>query len=478
MLNKLQAIMLLVIHSLLLGFLLSSISYAQPEIMWSNTFGGTGFDNAESVIETDDGNIVLVNIGNLIKLDALGNILWSIGLNGTGKSVVQSADGGYVVTGIASGSSGNTNIMILKVDSAGNIIWRKVSDLSDDEEGLDISQNANGEFIVVGYHHRYHSYSSSVLIAGFSVNGGLLWKKKIASGYVDRGEGIKTLSDGNIIVTGSFVSNSADAGDLLLLKLGAEGDTLWIKTYGGGGWDTGKKVIETADGGLLAVGNINLFGSSKQDLWIIKTDSNGDSLWSKTIGGPSNESAYSVIESDIGGYIVVGDSGVGDHHAGGGDLWLLKIDENGDLLWSKTFGGGGSDGGRSIFSTEDGGFVVSGFKSDSGNFDAWILRFGPEQAIEVDEDHSSLPSEFSLSKNYPNPFNPTTTIEYSLPRSGEVSLIIYNLLGGEVTRLVDSFQSAGVYQKEWDALNIASGIYFYRFQAGDFVQTRKMLLLK
>ncbi len=450
--------------------------------MWSNTFGGAGTDIAESVIETDDGNFVLVNIGNLIKIDSNGNQLWSIGLNGTGKSVVQSADGGYVITGTASSSSGGIriNLMITKSSAEGDITWKTVLNLSDDEVGHDISLNADGEFVVTGRSHPYHSFTQSVLVAGFGVDGGLLWKRKFSGGFIDKGEGIKTLSDGNIIVTGSFVSNSANAGDLLLLKLGAEGDTLWIKTYGGGGWDTGNKVIETADGGLLAVGNINLFGSRKQDLWIIKTDSNGDSLWSKTIGGPSNESAYSVIESDIGGYIVVGDSGVGDHHAGGGDLWLLKIDENGDLLWSKTFGGGGSDGGRSIFSTEDGGFVVSGFKSksDSVNPDAWIIRFAPEQAIDVNEDHSSLPSEFSLSKNYPNPFNPTTTIEYSLPLSGDILLIVYNLIGEKVALLYSGNTPAGNHKVIWDASSLASGIYFYRFQAGDFVQTRKMLLLK
>lgn len=478
MLNKFQAILLLVINSLLLGSLLPSFSYAQPEIMWSNTFGGAGVDNVESVIETDDGNFVLVNIGNLIKIDSDGNRLWSVGLSGTGKSVVQSADGGYVITGSVSDGSGGIDLMITKSSAEGEISWKTVLDLIDDEVGHDISSNADGEFIVTGRSHPYHSFTQSVLVASFDAEGGLLWKRKFSGGYIDNGKGIKILSDGNIIVTGSFVSNSEDAGDLLFLMLRAEGDTLWIKTYGGGGWDIGNKVIETADGGLLAVGSINLFGSRKQDLWIIKTDANGDSLWSRTFGGPSNESAYSVIESNIGGYIVVGDSGVGDHHAGGGDLWLLKIDENGNLLWSETFGDGGSDGGRSIFGTEDGGFVVSGFKSEAGNINAWILRFAPEQLIGLDENRSNIPSEILLSNNYPNPFNPTTTIEYSLSQSGNVSLTVYNLIGEEVALLYSGNMPAGNHKVIWDASSLASGLYIYRLQAGEIVRTKKMLLLK
>ena len=93
----------------------------------------------------------------------------------------------------------------------------------------------------------------------------------------------------------------------------------------------------------------------------------------------------------------------------------------------------------------------------------------------VDE---AIPFVYSLNQNYPNPFNPATTIEYSLPNAGDVTLIIYNLLGEEVARLIDSYQPSGEHNTTWNASNVSSGIYFFRLQAGDFVQTRKMVLLK
>ena len=98
--------------------------------------------------------------------------------------------------------------------------------------------------------------------------------------------------------------------------------------------------------------------------------------------------------------------------------------------------------------------------------------------IGVEDEMAGIPTEYSLSNAYPNPFNPMTTIEYSLPNMGEVSLIVYNLLGEEVTRLISEIQQAGYHKVTWDASNNSSGIYFYRLQSGRFTQARKMALLK
>ena len=98
--------------------------------------------------------------------------------------------------------------------------------------------------------------------------------------------------------------------------------------------------------------------------------------------------------------------------------------------------------------------------------------------IGIEQTESSSPVKYSLSQNHPNPFNPVTTISYSLPRSGDVTLIIYNLLGEEIARLVDGFQQAGEHTTVWNASKVSSGIYFYRLGAGNFAETKKMILLK
>ena len=135
-------------------------------------------------------------------------------------------------------------------------------------------------------------------------------------------------------------------------------------------------------------------------------------------------------------------------------------------------------------------FVEALAINSSGHVFAGTIRGGVFRSVgstvSVQEIAGEMPRSFVLSQNYPNPFNPETTIEYSLPTSADVSLIVYNLLGEEIARLIYERKPAGSHTIEWDASNVASGIYLYRlqasptsvWQAGDFVQTRKMLLLK
>jgi plastocyanin len=96
----------------------------------------------------------------------------------------------------------------------------------------------------------------------------------------------------------------------------------------------------------------------------------------------------------------------------------------------------------------------------------------------IDDDGSQIPVEFDIAQNYPNPFNARTAIEYSLPRDSHVRIVIYNLLGQDIETLVDQGEPAGKHQVIWDASDVPTGVYFYRIEAGDFTQTRKMLLAK
>ena len=98
--------------------------------------------------------------------------------------------------------------------------------------------------------------------------------------------------------------------------------------------------------------------------------------------------------------------------------------------------------------------------------------------VGVENEGAGLPIEYSLSQNYPNPFNPETTIRYALPEASRVSIVVYNLQGEEVARLIDNVQSAGNYSTIWNTSNVTSGVYIYRLQAGSFVQTKKMILMK
>ena len=182
-----------------------------------------------------------------------------------------------------------------------------------------------------------------------------------------------------------------------------------------------------------------------------------------------------------GDYAVVGahdDDNNGDHS---GSAYLFKRTGTSWTEEAKLLASDGAAGDHFGVVSISGGYVVVGayFDDDNGtDAGSAYLYTGFATPVGVESEIAGLPAEFALSQNYPNPFNPETVIEFALPRSGDVSLVVYNLRGEEVALLLSGTMPAGNHRVSWDASNVSSGIYFYRLQAGDFVQTRKMVLLK
>ena len=164
--------------------------------------------------------------------------------------------------------------------------------------------------------------------------------------------------------------------------------------------------------------------------------------------------------------------------AGSNDFYLVKTNNQGDRLWTRTYGGICDDYAYSVQQTADGGYIMAGFTYSFGadNGDFYLVKLGAETSGEPIS--LSLPLRYSLHPNYPNPFNPSTRIAYDLPSPSSVTLEIFDLLGRRVTTLAKGVQPAGNYSIPFDGSALPSGLYFYRLQAGDFVQTQKMVLLK
>ena len=150
-----------------------------------------------------------------------------------------------------------------------------------------------------------------------------------------------------------------------------------------------------------------------------------------------------------------------------------------DTLWTRIYGGSAGDWAYCVQQTADGGYVLAGWTNSfgAGSQDFYLVKTGPDQSG-TDVASGGVPAQYALYPNYPNPFNPSTQIVYDLVKAGHVSLQVFDLLGREVAVLAEEMQPAGTHFVSFDGSNFSSGIYFYRLQAGDFVQTRKMALLK
>jgi len=461
-----------------------------PDTLWTKTFGGGNFDFGYSVQQTFDGGYVIAGetssfgVGGsdvwLIKTDANGDTLWTktygSSLFDGGYSVQQTSDGGYIITGNFAGTAGtDSDVWLIKTDSNGDSLWTKTFGKDFVHNfGYSVQQTSDGGYIVAGTTQTFGIGTGEVYLIKTDVNGDSAWTRKFGFGG-GRSEGfsVQQTSDEGYIITG-FTSalGPSGAGDVLLIKTDANGNSLWTKNYGEFGFDTGRSVQQTSDGGYIITGFYTTSGTDP-NLWLLKTDANGDTLWTKFFDSGFSDDGYAVKQTSDGGYILTGLTG------STGDIWLIKTDVNGDSLWTKTFGGSGIDQGNSVQQTSDGGYIITGYTGSfgSGSSDVWLIKVAPDVTA-IDDDVKTIAYDYALQQNYPNPFNPSTTIKFSIPSQSFTTLKVYDVLGNEIVGLVNEQLPAGNYKFSFVADNLPSGIYFYRITSGSFTAVKKMTLLR
>jgi hypothetical protein len=423
----------------------------------------------------------------LIKTNDSGDTLWTKTFGGNdyeeGWEVQQTTDGGYVlIGGTRSFGAGDYDAWLIKIDSFGDTLWTKMIGGSYQERGRSIRQTIDGGYIITGSTESFGDFSNVWLIKTDSL-GDTLWTKSFGGNEVEEGWSIQKTTDGGYIIVGRTESFGAGSWDTWLIKTDSLGDTLWTKTYGGTGTDYCYSIQQTIDGGYILTGYTTSFGVGSDDIWLIKTDSSGNKLWIKTFGGINSDRGYSGQQTKDGGYILTG----GTASFGVGALWLIKTDSSGDTMWTKTLRD--TSVGRSIQNTADGGYIIAGITSSlsAGLTDIYLLKTTPDVS-NLEPNKNLIPFDFSLAQNYPNPFNPSTKISWQVPVGSWQTLKIYDVLGNEVATLVDEYKPAGSYEVEWNASELPSGVYFYQLfvsnlqskerKTENYIETKKMVLLK
>lgn len=200
-----------------------------------------------------------------------------------------------------------------------------------------------------------------------------LWTQTFGGSDWDSGESVEQTADGSFVQLGYTKSFGAGNYDFWLIKTDADGKEIWSRTFGGSGYDRGYSLEKTADGGFILLGETQSYGAGSADFWLIKTDSEGNEIWNQTFGGTEIDKGYSVQQTTDGGYVLLGDT---KSFGTGYDLWVIRVDGDGNELWSKAFGGSEDDRGRSVQETTGGGFALLGetksYGSGTSNF--WLIK--------------------------------------------------------------------------------------------------------
>jgi len=346
-----------------------------------------------------------------------------------GRSVDLTYDGGYITTGI--NTSSTAGAYLIKANSQGDTIWTKMF---------------NNNEIYLGY-------------------------------------AVRQVSDSGFVITGEVRTPNSEVA---LVKTDSSGNILWKRSFGESEYDCGYSVQETSDKGFIITGIHRPPGGSESSshLYIIKTDSMGNAEWIKKHGN-SRSYGSDVKETSDGGFIVTGHEFRIDKPGG---MYLVRTDAWGDTLWTRFFEF--LEQGNSITVTNNGDYVITGYISTEESWnDVFLLKTNSEgllTGIDNKINHSKLNIESNNTYSlhcYPNPFNPTTSIEFSIPNDAKATISVFNLLGRKVSTLLAGNRNAGVYRISWDGRDdsgaqLPAGVYLCRMQAGEFMKTIKMVLVR
>lgn len=326
-------------------------------------------------------------------------IEWQMSYGGSNfdypRNSLMTSDGGYIMFGYSSSNDGNiTNnhgsfdFWVIKINEFGELQWQKTLGGSNAEYGESIRETSDG-YIVVGNTYSndgdvngLNGVNSDAWIVKLNYYGEIQWQKTMGNSGNDRATNIITTSDGGYIVTAEKNmgiqqgTTYYETAQYWIIKIGSEGNTQWEKTYGGIGNSIPYDILQTSDGGYVVLGetsshNGDVIGNhgplESVDIWLLKLNSIGDIIWQSCYGGSGYERGFKIIETNNNGFIIAGDSDsndgdlMGTIHNGYSDIWIIKIDSIGVIEWQKNYGGSFTNYAFDIFQTSDNGYVFAGY---------------------------------------------------------------------------------------------------------------------
>jgi len=359
-------------------------------LAWSRTYGGSGYELAYGVDRALDGGYFVAGWTDgwgeggrdlwVVKTDAAGVVVSDRTYGRAGDDyawkVRRTLDGGCVLAGaIRPDGSSASRFWVLKLDAELNEEWQRTFD-GDWLWATAILQADDGGYVVAG------PRNNSFWVVKLNAVGTVQWQKTYgeSNGWP---MSIAATADGGYVLAGYTSLFGAGNRDAWVVKLDASGGLEWQTAYGGSANDEAQAIAPTVDGGYIIAGTTYSFGSGLSDIWVIKMDGDGQPVWSRALGGPGQDFGFAVAPAPDGGAVVVGRHQPEVPQPS--KVWALKLDSMGGLQWQKAYGEGAVFiDGRAIRATASGGFVIAGWTEGlgAGQTDFWLLKTDTEGEID------------------------------------------------------------------------------------------------
>ena len=356
--------------------------------MWNQTYGGTASENCFSLLKTNDGGYVMIGhtysfgAGDadvwLVKTDQYGSLEWDKTF-GTidyedSQDIITTNDGGYLIVGRSTTfGAGDSDLWLIKTNSLGNMQWNKTIGGIGYDKAWRIIKTSDGNYAFAGITNSFGAGENDYWLLKTDYQGNVMWNTTIGGIGDDRARCLINTLDGGFLLTGWSNSYGAGGLDIWLVKTDAFGNHQWNSTYGGIEVERSTSLISTNDGGYIIAGSTASFGEGETDIYIVKTDLQGNMQWNKTYGGPAGESASKIINTNDGGYGIACHTysfGLGEN-----DIWFIKTDQNGNVVFNQTYGGEMAETPRAIIES-DGGYVIAAHTVSfgAGENDFWLIK--------------------------------------------------------------------------------------------------------
>jgi hypothetical protein len=395
----------------------------------------------------------------VMKTNSIGDTLWTKRHGGPrpeyAYAILPTNDGNYFITGYtASYGAGNYDIWLIKINPSGDSLWSKTYGSTGDDVGHDIIATSDGNYMLVG-RSDVSSTNTDAYLMKINPSGNVIWTKYYGGAFYETAHRVKECADGGFVFIGQTFSYGAGQGDVYVVRTNSTGDSTWSKTYGGVNLEDGNDILVNNDGSLMVCAETNSFGAGDIDVYVIKTDAVGGVIWSKTYGGTDKDVSHMIQPTIDGGYIIAAISrSFGWINP---DMWLVKLNTIGDTLWTRHYGSWWHDHCTAVRQTADGGYIAIGHSEDAAlMLHVYFLKLDALGAVPVEE--LALSNPFDV---YPNPASEKLNVVGSSLFAKAAIVEMYNILGKKVFSAVSELRSPGS-KLQIDVNNLERGLYFLK----------------